>query len=321
MIRRTLLALMLTAGLVLAADPALLKFLPADAKLVLGVDVEKAKVSPFGQRLLAEVKADDKEFQQLVTMTGFDPRRDLAEVVMASSAEMKEKSAVRDMSIVVARGAFDAGKIAQFASQNGIQPQNYAGTDIYQPPSKQGQGAVAFLANRIAVIGSLEQVKAALDRNQSGSGALTGALLTRVKSLSGQYDAWLVSTIPVGGVAPKSGNGGLKLPLDAILEASGGVTLGAMVNVDAQAGMRSEKDATALADVIRFLASMVQLNSDKPGAAEAARLLDSMKVDAVGTTVTFKLSIPQTEIDRFFDEHAKPKAKRPERAAVKHSTH
>ena len=45
-----------------------------DAKVVAGLQVDQAKVSPFGQYVLSHMQPDDPRFQKFVSDTGFDPR-------------------------------------------------------------------------------------------------------------------------------------------------------------------------------------------------------------------------------------------------------
>ncbi len=57
-------ALALVSFLTFAADPALLKLLPPSATVVAGIDVERAKDSPFGQYVLTQWRNDDKGFSE-----------------------------------------------------------------------------------------------------------------------------------------------------------------------------------------------------------------------------------------------------------------
>ena len=65
------------AGLLPAADPQLLNLVMPDAKMMAGVNVDQAKASPFGQYVLLQAQAQNQQLQQMVTLTGFDPTRDL----------------------------------------------------------------------------------------------------------------------------------------------------------------------------------------------------------------------------------------------------
>jgi hypothetical protein len=78
---------------------------------------------------------------------------------------------------------------------------------------------------------------------------------------------------------------------------TGGVRFGANVEVMAEAIMRSEKDATAMVDVVRFLAGMLQMNTQDRRAAEFAGLLDKMELKSSGNQFRLSLMIPESTLE------------------------
>src|SRR6266481_1654960 len=90
-----------------AADPQLLSLVMPDAKVLAGVNVEQARNSLFGQYVLNTMKFDDAELQTLVSLTGFDPRRDVRELLLATNGGPDNKSG-----LALARGIFDPVRIA-----------------------------------------------------------------------------------------------------------------------------------------------------------------------------------------------------------------
>ena len=72
------------SGALSAADPQLLNLVMPDAKVLAGVNVEQAKGTQFGQYVLNQLQTHDADMQQLVALTGFDPRRDVRELLVAS---------------------------------------------------------------------------------------------------------------------------------------------------------------------------------------------------------------------------------------------
>ena len=77
-------ALLCASQFLHAADPQLLNMVPPDAKVLAGINVDQARNSPLGQFLLAMMPAD-AGFQQFVAVSGFDPRRDLHEILVAAT--------------------------------------------------------------------------------------------------------------------------------------------------------------------------------------------------------------------------------------------
>src|SRR5438067_12483164 len=89
-----------------AADPQLLKLVMPDAKVLAGVNVDQAKTSPFGQYVLSQMQSQDAHLKELTTLTGFDPTRDVHEVLVASSGDPNQQTG-----LAVARGNFDPARI------------------------------------------------------------------------------------------------------------------------------------------------------------------------------------------------------------------
>ena len=209
--------------------------------------------------------------------------------------------------LVVARGRFDAAKIASFARTSGVKTQSYAGVDVLTPDGATHNGAkkegwLAVLDNSTALAGDQELVKAAIDRRkQSNGGQLSQVTANKITDLSLRYDAWMISTSlarladdfkspQVGGAM----NGNFIQGMENVM---GGVRFGANVELMAEATMRSDKDAQALVDVVKFLTGMMQLNSEDKKAAEFARLTEKMDLKAVGTQFKMSMMIPEDVLE------------------------
>ena len=82
---------------------------------------------------------------------------------------------------------------------------------------------------------------------------------------------------------------------------------GAIIQLSAEAVTRTAQDATALADVVRFLASMVQMNTPQAGQAAVTALVQSLNVKADGNTVKVGLAIPEDQFEKVMrsSEHKK----------------
>src|SRR5262245_49300492 len=123
-----------------AADPQLLSLVMPDAKVLAGVNVEQAKGTQFGQYILNQIQSHDAEMQKLIAATGFDPRRDVREVLVASNG-----SAQSQTGLALARGNFDVAKITATATAHGVSTESYSGVTILQDQKSKHPGAIAFL--------------------------------------------------------------------------------------------------------------------------------------------------------------------------------
>src|ERR1039457_6052406 len=179
-----------------AADSQMLSLVMPDAKVIAGVNVDSAKSSTFGIYLIGEIQANAAGLQQLVTLTGFDPARDLHEILAATN------STVGHTGLALARGNFDVAKITALATLGGAFTETYSGVTIIEDPNKMG--GAAFLDATLVVAGDIASVKAAIDRPHSGQ-SLPASVVTLVNQWSSTEDAWVVTTVPPYTLTPPSG--------------------------------------------------------------------------------------------------------------------
>lgn len=294
----------------IAADPALLRLAMDQPRVIAGLDVAQAKNSPLGQRILDEMKVHDDSLQELLASTGFDPRKDLHEVIL-----MSDGIAQKSHSLILARGTFDRVKITQFLQTHGkVKVEDYRGTQILLPSDNEMShmaGAIAILDASTAVVGDPGLVRQAIDHKNGAPGSLPAEVGKLVNDWSAKNHAWFVSVAPLRELGVGTpGNDRLLpngIPTDAVLQARAGVHFGAVIDISGEAIARSDKDAEALADVLRFFRSAVRLNSDKPEASELVKIADSMKVSTSGANMSFSLSVPDEQLQQFF--HSKDKAR------------
>jgi dsRNA-specific ribonuclease len=71
----------------------------------------------------------------------------------------------------------------------------------------------------------------------------------------------------------------------------------AKVQLTGEAVAGSEKDASALADVVKFVVGIVQLNRDNKETADMAAVLDTLEVKASGSTVKLTLAVPEAQVE------------------------
>jgi len=194
--------LICVSGVLSAADPQLVGLMMPDAKVLAGVHIVQAKASPYGQYLLSQIPLADPNFQQFVQATGFDPTRDITEIVAASANPQNQSG------LVAARGTFDVAHLVAFAKSTGAQVDESLGVPVL--PSPDGKGAIALLSNTLAVMGDVNSVTAAVARRSSPS-TLDPVLTGKAATLSGSEDAWAVSTLTPGAVGLPAPSGQMYL--------------------------------------------------------------------------------------------------------------
>jgi hypothetical protein len=146
---------------------------------------------------------------------------------------------------------------------------------------------------------------AALARRSAPS-ALDPALIAKASALSATEDAWVVSTMNPGavGVPAGKGPGGFDLTaLKAIQQSSAGVKFGTSVNVSAEVVADTAQNANTLADLVRLVVQMTQLN---PNSAEIAQVTQNLSIKTAGTSIQLTLAIPENLIEQMGPAHKRP---------------
>jgi hypothetical protein len=290
-----------TASFLPAADPTLMNMIMPDAKIVAGVNVSKAETSPFGQYILRSMPTD-KGFEQFITTSGFDPRTDVQEILAASNAAPKT-------GLVLARGKFDAAKISSAALASGeFTVSTYAGAQLITPSKGTGQTMAIVLdatPATVALVGDLANVKASLDRRKL-SNPVNPVLASKIAAYSAA-DAWSVSIAPLSSLDGSSKQG----PMGGMVQAdlfkkvqatSGGITFSSPILITGEAEADTPQDASALGDVIKFVASMIQSSvQDKGAAGQVGALVQTLDVTTVQNTVKIALSIPEADLENLMN--------------------
>ena len=279
-----------------AADSTMLDLVMPDAKVVAGFDAQRIQSSPFGQHVLRQMEIHDKELSEFITATGFDPRRDLSEILVATMSAQKHGD-----TIVIGRGFFDESKLSEFAAASGGTVSSYKGVKLLTGKGTN-PGALAFLGGSLVVLGNEAAVREAIDRRQAGE-KIAGGTAVRIQQVSGRYDAWLFTLASPAALAPQmagpKAGGPVRSDLfQAVLEASGGVRFGANIEVSGEALTRSEKDASALADVVRLLAGMAV--SNRPADDPALRVLESLELTTEGNVMRFSFTLTEADLEKLF---------------------
>jgi hypothetical protein len=296
----------LAAGSALAADATLLGLVPPDAKVVAGVRVSQVKASAFGQFALSRLQPGGQEgMEKLIAATGFDPRRDVSEILVASASP-----GTHNQGIIAVRGVFDPARIQDAAISHGCTMSTVLGVTMFTAADAPG-GALALPDATTAVLGDLDSVKAAIGRYR-GKAKLADALQSKVQTASqdssgAANDLWFVTLAPLSELAPPApaGSAGQQHMngFQNVQQASGGVRFAAdNVHLVAQLVMNSDKDAQSVADVIRFLVSMVQSNRAKdPSAGAVASLLDTMTLNTSANVTQLALVLPEAQVEQLIN--------------------
>src|ERR1035441_3072399 len=110
---QSLLVLLFAVRAVPAADAALTDLFPAGTKVVLGINLRSVVESPLGQAVAAQTQkqvqsqAAAADWLKLASLAGFDPLRDIDEVLVATNGEGQNPA-----SFIGAGRRCDVGRLA-----------------------------------------------------------------------------------------------------------------------------------------------------------------------------------------------------------------
>jgi hypothetical protein len=291
-----------------AVDPALLALVPPGTKLVCGVQLDQARSSGFGQYLVNRIDTDNESFRQFTEETGFDPRHDLDEFVFATTGPGAPDT--QPSFAILARGTFDQNRIEAKAKANGAVVQAYQGIDLIFVNHTEHRGAgFAFLDGGIAVMADRATLRQIVT-NRASPTTLDPALQEQVLKVSAN-DAWFASSMPGSFLAnhlqhETSQTMQHAQVLQSILQSSGGVHFGDVVEFSFDAATRSPQDAVSLADVLRLGGSMVQMQrQNDPRAAIVASAVDKMAITNEGATLHASFSMPEKALEQLVEEGPK----------------
>src|SRR5215469_3283882 len=243
------------AGSLPAADPSLLKLVMPDVKAMSDINVTQAKLTPFGQFALGQLANED--IQKLITLTGFDPKKDLTEVLCATNGEP-------NTGLALATGSFDLTKIGALATQDGAATEAYQNATILEDPKKgnavaffnPGSTAVGGVATVMAA-GDLASVKAAIGRQSAPTTLPT--LKDEISMLSSTEDAWVLTTVSPASLQPAAPTNkaetinGVTIPANLFQQVQSGwvgVKFGSNITITALAQTADATTATNLAGML-----------------------------------------------------------------------
>jgi hypothetical protein len=284
------------------ADPQLMNLVMPDAKILGGINVTSARNSAFGQFIISRIPASDQHLQAFIDATGFDPRRDAAEVLAATAGNPSKPGG-----LLLVRGNFSVDQITAAASAHlpPIQVQTYDGATLITGTNQRSNSthALAFIGNSIAVAGEVSDVKAALDRSQ-GANSIDSALAAEVASLSANQDEWVVSSVPLASLLPAS-NSTPTGPAAQVLQVlkgvqsfNGGVKFGSTIQATAQAQETDANNAAALGAVVKLLIALASTNSSaNPQLGAVLPLIQNVQISTEGAAVNLALAIPEDQVE------------------------
>jgi hypothetical protein len=266
-----------------SVDSTLAALMPPDTTMLVGVRMETLRTTSLYQKVLASQSL--QRLDDFARETGFDPRRDVRELLIGSNG--------KDV-VIAARGTF------RETNFEGLTKQTYKGYTLYV----RDQGGVALVDGSTAVAGTLPALHVVLDRYKSGDRTRPDDLLTRARQIPAQNQIWSVSngfenllTTRV----PETGNLG---NAGRILRSLENTTVVADFRTGVNGSLtglcRSEQDAKNLGDAARGLIGLGRLSVPEKQ-PELLALWDGIKVDQQQRTVNITVAVREDLVEKLLD--------------------
>jgi hypothetical protein len=248
------------------ADPKLSAFIPTDTVVLAGIRVEELKQTPLYREVEPLVGS--------IAQEGFDPRRDVREVLVASDGKN---------TVAMALGKFNVKELERLPKMD------HRGVTLYG----NEYGAVAWIDESTIAAGMTPMVRRAIDQQKSGTQAAT-ALLAQARALPSPNQLWMVSIgAPTFVRLPNLPNAEM---LQKMLHAMRDVQFYADLRQGIFAALTgqsvTEADAKFLGDTVRGLIGLGRLSMPR-GEPELLKAFDGVTVTQTGTTVSVNAKIPQ----------------------------
>ncbi|HNX51680.1 MAG TPA: hypothetical protein PKL08_16035, partial [Thermoanaerobaculaceae bacterium] len=194
---RLSIALTLLASPALAAPPTtsdLLRYVPADAKVVMAVDAAVLRAHPLIQAWILDHEAGwtgiDSDLHRFLRDAGLDPLRDVDLMVIATTARESDSHA-----LALLGGRFDPTSLGAAIVARGGHAETVGGVPFYLAKEDGEPGvALALLSAELLMAGDEAGVRTAL------TARVTGRTLVGTAVAAGQIDLrapfWLVALVP-----------------------------------------------------------------------------------------------------------------------------
>jgi hypothetical protein len=249
--------LLLAAGVIHAADPALADLLPANTAIVFGIRLRPVFEALEKQGVMKDLRQQAALLLLHPALSGFDPFQDIDEILVASTGAGQDAPGLAMMT-----GRFHAAS---------------PGTLTVHQGSKQ---VTALLSDSIMLAGDRSLVEAAI-HGRTGSARAPALLADRIGEMRGQYTLWgFADRLD----ARRAGLAAGPKELESIDGFSFGVAMEDGLALAAAVHLRSAKDAEELAALLR----------EWEKAAKAAPANAAPKVEIESTRDTIKLAIRMT---------------------------
>lgn len=247
-------------------DPGLLTQVPDNSVALGSLRVKALRDTPAWKRLL-EQKSVNVEFDKLAKESGFDPRKDLWELLWSSDGEDN---------FLYARGEFAPLGLEPKLMREGTARTSHKGQMLIG----DDRNAVWFVNSSTAVFGKTERVKAMIDSRDSRKAGPSAELRARLAQIPPNAHVWMVAESAFFPSFKAESN--LPTLLRNVRAIQFHANLTSDLNMEATAFCADEKGAKLVHDSLRGLMGLARLSLPAKQKAVLTPVLDAARVEIRG---------------------------------------
>jgi hypothetical protein len=276
---------LVTKGVVV--DSSFEPFIPADTKVLAGVQVTKLQSAP-----LYTAHKDQLNFGQVQAFserTGLDPTRDLSEILITWDGTHF---------LAMARGHFNQTKVGPKLESLGAHRRSYKKYTLFGDDNN----SLVFMRDGLIVAGSLQALHDLIDRANKSEAGIPAELQQRLETIPKADQLWAVSRggLPVNGIAMRSDiDSALSNIVGYVSGASIGLAIDTGIHFQADLACISDQGAQRVRDALRGGIGLARLTT-KDNQLELLRLYDSIHVDQEKSAIHVRADVAPDLANRLF---------------------
>jgi hypothetical protein len=263
-------------------DNVLERMVPPASTGMVGAHMDQIRQTDLYKKMVAAQSL--VQLDQFAAETGFDPRRDVREILFVTTPMG---------AVLLARGNFHLNS----TTLKNAQKTRHGKYDI----RGVGENGFCVLDSTLAAAGEIPAIELALDEWTSGTHTAAQPLLAHVAAVNPQFELWGISTGAGNFLAdhPPAANSGLDFTKifrslqDYWFEAD----FSAGMRTEVHGTTHTEKDAVNLRDAVRGIVGLGRLNVPE-NQPELLKVWDGITVDQQGRSIALHADVTQDLIDK-----------------------
>jgi hypothetical protein len=263
-------------------DNVLEKMVPPSATGIVGAHMDQIKQTEMYRKLLAMQGLG--QLDQFARETGFDPRRDVREILFVTEG---------NGAVLLARGSFHVNASATKNFQKTRQGQYEIWSDA--------RNGFCILDSTLAAAGPIQSIRDVLNEWTSGTHTAAQHLIGYAASVNPQFQIWGVSTGTGNFLVdhPPAPNSGLDFTsiFRSLQEYWFQADFSSGMKAEIHANTHTEKEAMNVRDAAKGLIGLGRLNTPD-NQPDLLKVWDGMSVDQQGRSISIRAEMPQELIDR-----------------------